>query len=397
MIRIIIAQGDFMKIQPLALLAAFVLMFLGTGACTSAPIVLQLPPPPAGVSGDIQIGMVVPLSGPIAGLGNAMKNSAEMAQQEINAAQLGSARIQFVIEDSAGTPEVAVAAFEKLIAEGEVVAILGPATSASAAAAFPIAQEAGMVALSPVAGAAGLSEIGDFVFQGNLTVDVVVPGGVALTQAALGYTSAAILVDELDLFSQNALEILEQTFADNGVEVVAVEPFQTGDIDFSAQFERILAAAPDTIFVASLPAEAAAILINAREVGVPAEIPFILPLALSNAEVAQAGEAAEGAIAFSTWDIAANTPGNQAYVQRYRETYGSDPNRFGAQWHASMTMLAAAIRQAGSLEAEAIRDALLNLGSVDTILGTITFDETGSAVYDPIIQIVRDGALVPFE
>ena len=376
-----------------------ILTLIPLTACTSAPIVLQLPPPDGagGLQGDIHIGMVVPLSGPIAGLGNAMKNSAEMAQQEINAAQLGSARIQFVVEDSAGTPEVAVAAFEKLIAEGEVVAILGPATSASAAAAFPIAQEAGMVALSPVAGAAGLSEIGDFVFQGNLTVDVVVPGGVALTQSALGYTSAAILVDELDLFSQSALEILEQTFADNGVEIVAIENFKTGDTDFSAQFERVLAAAPDTIFVASLPAEAAAILINAREVGVPAEIPFILPLALSNAEVAQAGEAADGAITFSTWDIAANTPGNQAYVQRYRETYGSDPNRFGAQWHASMTVLAAAIRQAGSLESTAIRDALLNLGSVETILGTITFDETGSAVYDPIIQIVRDGALVPFE
>lgn len=386
-----------MKMPPLALLAAFVLMIFGMGACTSAPFVLQVPPPTDNVRGDIPIGMVVPLSGPIAGLGNAMKNSAEMAQQEINAAQLGSARIQFVIEDSAGTPEVAVAAFEKLIAEGEVVAILGPATSASAAAAFPIAQEAGMVTISPVAGAAGLSEIGDFVFQGNLTTDVVVPGGVALTQAALGYTSAAILVDELDLFSQSALEILVESFADNGVAVVATEAFQTGDTDFATQFERLLAADPDTIFIASLPAEAAAILINAREVGVPTEISFIVPLALSNAEVAQAGEAAEGAITFSTWDIAANTPGNQEYVRRYRATYGSDPNRFGAQWHASVTVLAAAIRQAGSLESIAVRDALADLGSVETILGTITFDETGRAIYDPIIQIVRDGALVPFE
>jgi branched-chain amino acid transport system substrate-binding protein len=182
------------------------------------------------------------------------------------------------------------------------------------------------------------------------------------------------------------------------VEIVASERFSsgiTGDIDVREQLERIIASNPDALFIATLPAEATDVLQQAEEVGLSPEVTRITP-AFSGDDVAIVGDAAEGLITFSTWDSAADTPGNQAYVQQYRETYGAEPNRFAAQWHAAVTLLTTAIRQADSLESEAIRDALASLQNVDTVLGAFSFDEEGSGVFDPVVLVVRDGVLVPF-
>lgn len=374
-------------IKQIAVSLILLLMITGPNAAAS----------PTEVTGDIFVGLALPLSGPIAGLGNSMKNSAELAQQQINAAQLGSPRIRFLVEDSGGNPADAVAAFDRLIADGRVAAILGPATSSATAEAFPMAQAHGIVTLSPTAAAAGLGQIGDFVFLANLTVDAVVPGGVRSTHEQLGYRRVAVITDQDDLFSQSGLEILQDAFADHGIEILTTETFRTGDSDFSEQLIRIKESNPDAIFISTLPGEAAEILIQARQIEMPRTTPIIIPLAFSAQEVERAGEAAENVITFSTWDGAADTPGNREFVQRYRTTYDSEPNRFAAQWYAAVTLLATAIHHAGSVEPAALRDAMADLRAVDTILGAFSFDPDGGALFDPIIQIVRDGTLEAFE
>ena len=44
----------------------------------------------------------------------------------------------------------------------------------------------------------------------------------------------------------------------------------------------------------------------------------------------------------------------------------------------------------------AIAEALRNI-SLDTILGSFSFDENGDAIYEPFVHIVKDGKLVPFD
>jgi len=349
-------------------------------------------------SEGIFVGVVLPLTGSIAGLGQTMLNSAELARQAFNANQPAAEQLQFIVEDSAGDVVQASAAFERLIADNRVVAILGPVTSSAAAPAFVTAQANNMVTISPTAAAAGLSTFGDFAFVTTLTLDALVPIGLTLTQERFGYQRMAVVVDEDDLFSQSALTILEGVFAGSEVEIVASEQFSsdfTDEIDVREQLERIVATNPDTLFIATLPAEAAEVLQQAEEVGLSPEVIRITP-AFTGDEVALVGDAAEGLITFSTWDSTADTPGNQAYVQRYREIYGAEPNRFAAQWHAATTLLATAIRQAGSTDATILRDTLASLQNVDTVLGSFSFDAEGSAVFDPIVLVVRDGMLMPF-
>ena len=375
---------------------AVVASIVGFSACDQVGQPHVPAPPTEGLSGEIPIGVVVALTGRFADeVGIPMHLGFELARAEINhSGMLGGATITFITEDDQS--ESAIEAFNKLIHQDGVSVITGLAISAQAIHAFPIAQQNGVVAFSSVSSASGLSTIGDFIFRAGLTIDVLIPSGVRITQEKLGYTKAAILFDESDLYSISSYGEFIAAFAENGVEVVTTETFQSGDTDFSTQLTRIMEANPEAIFVATLPPEMPLILTQGRELGIPDSVPFILP-EIAIEQVAAAGPAAEGVITFIGWSSLAATPWNEAFIQNYTEKYGMEPNAWAAQSYATLHILAVAIAIAQSTDSEAIRDALANTMDMDTILGQFSFDAVGDAVYDPQILIVKDGEFVVFE
>ena len=251
--------------------------------------------------------------------------------------------------------------------------------------------------MSPISAASGLSAVGDFVFRTNLTTDILIPNGVRVTQEKLGYQRVATLFDEIDLFSQTSDTELRKALADNSIEILATESFQTNTTDFSAQLTRIKALDPDAIFISSTVANIPDILIQGRELGIPFDIPFIVNLSLSRDLVEAVGAAAEGTITFTSWDRTADTPGNQEFVQNYIAKYGIEPNIWAAQCYAAVYILAKGIADAQSTDPEEIANAVANIRDFDTILGKFAFNAVGDAVYDPIVLIVKDGKFEVFE
>ena len=329
-------------------------------------------------------------------MANQLGQGFELALEEINNSQLGDRRIQLIIENDRSTVEGAVAAYNKLIYQDSVPVILGPATSSQTEAAFPIAQENGVVALSPTSAARGLSAIGDFVFRAALTTDVLIPSGIDITSAKLGHKKAATMYDETDVFSTDSDEAVREALAANGVEVLITETFQGGDTDFSAQLTRIKEANPDVIFVSSLSPEKPGILTQGRQLGIPDSVPFIIRT-LTIADVQATGDAAEGAITFVGWASTADTPGNQTFVQNYSAKYGVEPNNYAARSYAALHILAEAIANVQSTDSTAIRNAMANITDFDTIFGKFSFDAVGDAVYNPKVLIVENGQLETFE
>ena len=361
----------------------------------SAGQLLATPPDMGELSGEIIIGLDLALTGKYADpYGLPMQRGFELAREELN--QLGGPQITFITEDDQSTVEGAVKAFNKLIHQHGVSIIAGLAVSRLGAQAFPIAQENGVVCLSPVSSAAGLSAIGDFVFRISLATDVQTPIGVRITQQKLGYQKVALIYDDADVYSTSSNEELEKVLTASGVEILITETFQGGDTNFSAQLTRIMEANPDALFVSALSTEIAGILTQRRAVGMPDSVRFIVP-DLTGDEVETAGDAAEGAIAFIGWTVMADTPGNQAFVQNYRTKYGIEPEPWAAQSYVALNILAKAISEAQSTEATAVRDMMANIVDLDTILGQFSFNVDGDAVYDPNILIVENGEFVPLE
>ena len=388
--------------KSLTCIVAIAILIVGFSACERmSPIVPPTPSPTevggnsdSRLGGEISIGVALPLTGHLSTTGKLMKQGFDLALDEINSARLDTPRLKFIIADNISTPAGAATAFNKLIHEEEVSVILGPATSSATQAAFPVAQENQVVAISPTSSARGLSAIGDFVFRIPLTADVVIPKGVQTTQAKLGYQRVATFHDETDLFSTDRNETLQETFTANGIEVLTTETFEGTDTDFSAQLTRIKAVNPDAVFVSALPPEKPGILIQAHQLGISAPV---LISSLTNVEIDAAGVAAEGAITFTGWLPTDETPGNQAFVQNYTATFGMEPNTFATVSYAAVYILAEALQNAQSTDSNAIRDALANIRDFDTILGKFSFNADGDAVYEPKVLQVKDGILQPFE
>ena len=373
-------------------------LITGLSACDQIQqLLLPATPQMEELRGEIAIGAVHPITGRLGVDNPPMGQGFELAVTEINNSQISDVKIKLIVEDGQSTVEGAVAGFNKLIQQDSVSAILGPASSTQAQTVFPIAQQNRVVALSPTSAARGLSAIGDFIFRTALTTDTLIPSGVRITQEKLGYQSAALIYDETDLFSTDSNAVLKEALTANGVEVLTTETFKTGETDFSAQLTRIKESNPDAIFISATPIETPEILIQGRQLGIPADVPFLITLTLASSQIQPAGAAAEGAITFTGWISTADTPGNQAFVQNYRAAYGMEPDIWAAQSYATVYILAKAIADAQSADPTAIRDALANITDFDTILGKFSFNDVGDAVYDPIVLIVKNGEFQVFE
>ena len=381
-----------------AFVLAIVALIVGFAACDQIEQLLipaLTPLPETGLPEEVIIGLDLALTGEYAApYGLPMHRGFELARQELN--QFGGPQITFIIEDDQSTVEGAVEAFNKLIHQHGVSIITGLAISTQGAQAFPIAQENGVVCLSTVSSAGGLSAIGNFIFRVGLTTDVLNPIGVQITQEKLGYQQVALIYDAADVYSTSSNNEMSKALTASGIEILLTESFQTGDTDFSAQLTRIMETNPEAIFISALSNEMTQIIAQGRELGIPASARYIIP-DLSSAEIDIVDDAAEGTITFTGWTARADTPGNQAFVKNYRAKYGIEPEPWAAQSYAGLYILAEAISEAESTEATAVRDAMANIMNFDTILGQFSFNADGDAIYAPSVLVVENGELVPFE
>ena len=373
---------------------AIITLMIGLFSCDrTVPMFTDTPMPPM-MDAEISIGVAVALTGEYAEpYGLPMKRGLQLAQAEINA--LGSLSITFVPVDAQSTVEGGIAAVQTLVDQG-VPAIIGIGISTHLEQAFPIAQQSGVVAFSPISSAAGLSSLGDYIFRAGLATNLLNPSGVMATHEKLGYTKVAVIYDAADTYSTSSNAEITKALQASGVEILAAETFQTGDTDFSAQLTNIMDMAPGAVFISALAPEMTQIMIQGREIGIPDTVHFIVP-DLGGDQVQKAGDAAEGAISFVNWSSTSNAPGNQTFVENYKAEYNIDPEPWAAQAYATLYILANAIENATSVDSAGIRDALAQTLDFPTVLGNFSFDANGEAMYAPIVLIVKDGELQAFE
>ncbi len=394
----------YQKIATFAFVFAIVALVVGLSGCEKmAPMVPDAKTEmPEMMEGTIPIGIAVALTGEYADpYGLPMKRGLELAREEINMHSHAHimthdhGNIMFIEVDAQSTAAGGVAAVQQLVDQG-VPAIIGIGISSHLKEAFPIAQENGVVAFSPISSAAGLSSLGDYIFRTGLATNVIMPGMVTATHQQLGYTKVATIYDAADAYATSSNEEIVKTLEASGIEILAQETVQTGDTDFSTQLTNIVDLAPDALFVSTLAPQIPLILKQGHTLGIP-DATQVIVAELSSAEIQKAEGAAEGVITAVGWISASTAPGSQAFVQNYQAKYGMEPELWAAQAYATLHILANAIANAQSADPAAIRDALAQTMDFPTILGNFSFDPNGEAVYDPIVLMVKDGELHAFE
>lgn len=340
-----------------------------------------------------RIGALLSLSGALANAGQVQANALRLAVDEHNAARLPqAAKLKLIVEDDQSDRPRAAELAQKLFVDDRIVALVGPTSPAIANATGPIAQQVGVPSLYMANASNGLSEIGDFIFRVNLTDAQIIPYTVAAVQRVEPIRRAALLYTDSAGVGRSSSEAFRTALEAHAVEVVAEESVARDERDFLPFIARLQASIADTVCASVTGIHATSLLQQMQATGlnrlrVVGGAGFNAPSVVRNA-----GSAADGVIVGAGWSPRVARPQSQAFVSRYRDTYGAEPDVLAAQAYAGVQLLAEALRRLDEApERRALRDALAELQGVDTVLGPFSFDGGGNAAFPPVVQVIRGG------
>ena len=332
-------------------------------------------------SGDTyKIGFIGPLTGDNANYGIRCSNAARLAVSEINAAGgVDGKMLELIAEDSQGTVERAIAAYEKLAYSDNVVAIIGPVFTSPALAVGQRCCEDGIVMITPSATHKDVTAAGDYIFR-------TVPSDSLQSEVAshyfyevLGYRNIATLYAMND-YSQGLAQGLVDYFTPLGGTVVDEQTFMVGDRDFRTQLTEIrsLDPAPDAIYMPDYTVEIAQILEQGAQLGVG---PFLSSDGFSDPMVYQlAGDFTDGVVYIGPAQAEASTILTD-FQAAYREAYnGDEADSFATNSYDAVNILAAAIERAGSGDRALVRDEVAATKDFQGANGVMNFAENGDLV-----------------
>ncbi len=345
-------------------------------------------------SGQISIGVVLPLSGGLADSVRGIHDAIKLAAEEVNAAASASdARtVRLVAVDSKGTKNGAWAAVNRLAANDEIVAAIGPITSSASDWVIPFSEENRFLLVSPTAAAAGLGAKGKFFFRTVHGVDVQIPETFRKNEPA--YTNVAAIVNEADTFSISTHNAVVKALESRNIAVTEYIFRQVMPTAAQPPVDSLLmsvkAADHDALYVSTLPPNRIKILVGAKRLGM--DIPVIMRGLTSDSVTAANGMepgSAEGAIALTNWNPSGDTPGNEEFKKNFRARYASEPGADSAAAYALVNILVAAVYNAGAeaRDSEILREKLLETEDIDTVLGSFSFDENGDPEYDAFFTL----------
>jgi len=360
-----------------------------------AVVALALTVGPALAADTLKVGLVFSMTGGAAAYGASQKEGAQLAIDQINAG--GGIKIAAVFEDDASVPQQGTNVYNKLINGDKVAAIIGPTLSNTAKITNPIAQQSGVPVLGVSNTAGGITEIGDFIFRNSLTEAVVIPNTVKTAKEKLGLKKVAVLYGNDDAFTKSGYDVFKKVLQDEGLQVLSEQTFAKGDRDFSPQLTQIKAQSPDAIICSALVEEASGIVSQARQLGIAKSVPIIGGNGFNSpALMKNAGEAAEGVIVGAAWNTASTNPLNLKFVDDYTKKYNRPPDQFAAQAYAGVQIVFQAAKAANSVERKAVRDALLKIKDMDSVLGKFSFTAGRDADHTPVVQEVKGGKFAVF-
>ena len=343
------------------------------------------------------IGVAFTLSGASAVYGQSQQKGVQLAAEEINTKNaVPGVRVNLTIEDDAGDRNQGINVFTKFVNQASTHAIIGPTLSNTALATDPIAQQQKVPVLGVSNTAQGITDIGDYIFRNSLTEADVIPQTIKKVAERLRPRRAALMFANDDAFSKSGGDTMRDSLRANNMEIATEQQFSTSDRDFRAQLTAVRGANVDVIVVSALIGPATTITTQARELGLRQPIVggngFNSPDLIKNA-----GEAAEGVIVGAAWNSASSNPKSQDFLKNFKAKYNQDPDQFAAQAYAGVYIMAEAIKNAGSTERTAIRDALAKIRDLDTVLGKFSFNEKRDAVHPAVVQQVKGGKFTVLE
>jgi branched-chain amino acid transport system substrate-binding protein len=343
---------------------------------------------------DVLIGVGAQLTGEAAWSGVQIQRGAEMAVADINAAGgiLGQ-QLRLITADDSCDPGQAVAAAQKLVADG-VIFVVGHGCSGASISASKVYEAAGVVQISPTSTNPMLTE------QGRANVFRVIGRDDRQGVAAGNYLAdhwgdkRIAIFNDSTTYGKGLADETKKQLNKRGVIEAMNQAYAPGRDDFREEIDALQKAGITVLYVGGYYTQVALLARGARDRGYSLQLVSGDSLAIEEYSLI-AGPAAEGTLFTFVADPRRNAEA-ASVVARFR-TANFEPESYTLLSYAAVQAWAQAVEKAGSLKPQPVIAALRN-GQFNTVLGTIDFDEKGDLTTQSWIWYVwRKGEYVPVQ
>lgn len=347
---------------------------------------------PIALADTIKIGGLAPLTGEVAQYGIAVREGVDLYIDQLNAkGGIGGNQVEVLWEDERGDVTEAVNAYNKLVDQDNVIAIIGDVTSKPSLAVGDLAVEIGIPIITASSTAFDVT-FGKPNYFRSCFLDPFQASIMAnFARDEFGIQKVAVIYDNGDDYSLGLAESFKAQAEANGQEVVAYEAGSAGNVDFKAQLTNIAAKGPEALYVAFYYTEAALIVTQAAEVGL--DVKFLGADGINGIENVITDVALLNNTFFYSDHFAsdATTEAVLAFNADFTAKYGKAPySAFNATGYDAALVLCEAIAAAGSNDYAAVVEAMKNTNT-QGVTGTLTFDENNNPIKSAFIMTFVDG------
>lgn len=354
------------------------------------------------------IGGIGPTTGENAIYGNAAKNGAQIAIDEINeAGGINGAQIKYNFEDDQGDAEKSVNAYNTLKDWGMQI-LYGAVTTAPSIAVADMTAQDNILQVTPSASSTDVIQGKTNVFQVCFTDPNQGTASAQYIDEHKLATKIGIIYNSSDPYSSGIEETFVAEAKTRGLNVVTEEAFTADSkTDFQTQLQKAKDAGADLIFLPIYYQEASIILKQANTMGYAPKFFGVDGmdgiLTVKNFDTSLA----EGVMLLTPFAADAQDEATVNFVTKYKEQFGGEtPNQFAADGYDAIYAIKAAIEKAGvtpDMSASDICDKLkpamteINVQGLTGDEGGLTWKSTGEVSKSPKAVVIENGAYVSMD
>jgi branched-chain amino acid transport system substrate-binding protein len=312
----------------------------------------------------IKIGVVTPLSGTYAGIGQQVKWGLELATKEVNAAGgIMGRQVELSFEDEEANPSVAVQKAEKLFEVGKVDFLTGTVNSGATLAVGQVAERANKLLATTVS------------FADSITGDKCSPN-VFRVNAKAGQQSTALAawlakahpkakvfyLGPDYLMGRSTVAAFQEAAAKIGATNLGEVFAPLDSKDYSQYFGQIRAAQPQVLYTSVAGNDTVRLFTQMQEFGLLKNLTVLgASGTVTSQNIGAIGKAAEGFTTGVGYSAEIDTPANKTFVAAFKAATKAEPDLYGTDSYGLIYAYKAAVEKAKSTETDKVRTALRGL------------------------------------
>ena len=356
-------------------------------------------------SNQFFIAAVLPLTGKLAPFSNEVLSGIQLAV-EANRDRAGSASVGLIVKDFESDHASFLDDFSELLSTDRPLAVIGPLLSKNLPVMAELAERAHTPLITPAATLPNVRRLGNYVFSTALTYQLQAKRIAAYAIKEQGFSRFCILHPDTTYGRELARLFAEEVHQHQG-EVIAIESYNEGEADVSAQLKRMKAqdlkryglSVPvdqtkltgkltkldkkilytpgfDAIFIPGRAADAG--LITAQLNFHDMKVPFLGANGWNSPDFARTADSSiDGAVFVDGFFVDSPNPAVQDFVDRYKKRFQTSPTLFAMQGYDAAKFVIDAVRK-GASSGEAVHDQLLTQPDLSSLAGPAAFGPDGT-------------------